>query len=126
LQVIASVATFFYYQIKSSSAGQFGKQLTSYTATKAPVVFNPAHYELPITFKIQMWISAHLSELVVCWLIGAAFLLLRFAAGWIFTERLRFNAHVVMDKEWRARFGVITAKMNISKSIEFRETARIY
>jgi uncharacterized coiled-coil protein SlyX len=78
-----------------------------------------------MTFKIQMWLSAHLYELVVCWLIGAAFLLLRFAAGWIFTERLRFNAHVVMDKEWRARFGVITAKMNISKSIEFRETAKI-
>jgi bla regulator protein BlaR1 len=125
LQVVASVVTFFYYQVKSSSIAQYGKQLTSYTAKKAPVIFNPAHYELPMTFKIQMWLSAHLYELVVCWLIGAAFLLLRFAAGWIFTERLRFNAHVVMDKEWRARFGVITAKMNISKSIEFRETAKI-
>ncbi|UON82092.1 M48 family metalloprotease [Dyadobacter chenwenxiniae] len=30
-----------------------------------------------------------------------------------------------MDKEWRARFGVMTAKMNITQSVEFRETAKI-
>jgi beta-lactamase regulating signal transducer with metallopeptidase domain len=72
-----------------------------------------------------MWLTTHLHELVICWLIGSGILLLRFAGGWIFTERLRINAKIVMDKEWRARFGVIIAKMNISKSVEFRETAKV-
>jgi predicted nucleic acid-binding Zn-ribbon protein len=31
----------------------------------------------------------------------------------------------VIDKEWRARFGILTAKLNISQSVEFRETTQI-
>lgn len=122
-QVLASTATFTLYNLKSvpvaavrntNSAFQFARTtLTSPTS------------ELPLSFKMQMWLSTHLNELVICWLIGAAFLLLRFAGGWIFTERLRLNAKIVMDREWRARFGVITAKMNITQSVEFRESAKI-
>lgn len=51
--------------------------------------------------------------------------MLRFAGGWIYTEHLRSRARIVMDKEWRVRFGMLTAKLNISQNVEFRETARI-
>ncbi len=123
-QVFISAATFVYYYLKLAAISiPAAKPLSSYVPTS--VTLENIKYELPVSFKLQMWLSAHISELVICWLIGAAFLLLRFAGGWIFTERLRTTAKVVMDKEWRARFGVLTARMNISQAIEFKETARI-
>lgn len=123
-QVFISAATFVYYYFKLAAISiPAAKPISSYVPTS--VTLENIKYELPVSFKLQMWLSAHISELVICWLIGAAFLLLRFAGGWIFTERLRTNAKIVMDKEWRARFGVLTARMNISQAIEFKETARI-
>lgn len=124
-QVIASVGTFIYYYPKTTSAVTNVKTLARYTALSASRTWAEVSKDLPLTFKVQMWLTAHLHELVICWLIGSGILLLRFAGGWIFTERLRINAKIVMDKEWRARFGVIIAKMNISKSVEFRETAKV-
>ena len=124
-QVVASVGTFIYYYPKTTSAVSNVKALARYTALSASRTWAEVSRDLPLTFKVQMWLTAHLHELVICWLIGSGILLLRFAGGWIFTERLRINAKIVMDKEWRARFGVITAKMNISKAVEFRETAKV-
>ncbi|MGG7666128.1 M56 family metallopeptidase [Dyadobacter sp. BHUBP1] len=124
-QVIASVGTFIYYYSKTTSAVSNVKALARYTALSTSRTWAEVSRDLPITFKIQMWLTAHLHELVICWLIGSGILLLRFAGGWVFTERLRINAKIVMDKEWRARFGVIIAKMNISKAVEFRETAKV-
>lgn len=124
-QVVASVGTFIYYYPKTTSAISNAKALARYTALSASRTWAEVSRDLPITFKIQMWLTAHLHELVICWLIGSGILLLRFAGGWIFTERLRINAKIVMDKEWRARFGVIIAKMNISKAVEFRETTKV-
>ncbi|MCF2490623.1 M56 family metallopeptidase [Dyadobacter sp. CY347] len=128
-QVFVSVLTFIYYYFKATSAplagaATFAKSAGIMHLASSTVSF-ATNYKLPLSFKVQLWLSAHLNELVVCWLIGAAFLLLRFAGGWIFTERLRAKANIVMDREWRARFGVITAKMNITQSVEFRETAKI-
>ncbi|NIJ50908.1 M56 family metallopeptidase [Dyadobacter arcticus] len=125
LQVFMSIATFTYYQLKITAVIPSAKSAISLGRHSFMPVLNAARMQLPITVKIQLWLSAHLNELVICWLIGAAFLLLRFAGGWIFTERLRSNAKIVMDREWRARFGVIIAKMNISQSIEFRESAKV-
>lgn len=124
-QVIASVGTFIYYYPKTTSAITNVKTLARYTALSASRTWAEVSRDLPLTFKVQMWLTAHLHELVICWVIGSGILLLRFAGGWVFTERLRINAKIVMDKEWRARFGVIIAKMNISKSVEFRETAKV-
>ncbi|TLU97878.1 M56 family metallopeptidase [Dyadobacter luticola] len=126
LQALTSAATFIYYQFKATPAvGNAGKSLKNVSLQAVTPILNVVKNPLPMTLKIQFWLSAHLHELVVCWLIGAGFLLLRFLGGWIFTERLRLNAKIVMDREWRARFGVIIAKMNISKSIEFKESAKI-
>jgi bla regulator protein BlaR1 len=124
-QVIASVGTFIYYYPKTTSAITNVKTLARYTALSASRTWAEVSQDLPLTFKVQMWLTAHLHELVICWVIGSGILLLRFAGGWIFTERLRINAKIVMDREWRARFGVIIAKMDISKSVEFRETAKV-
>lgn len=124
-QIIASGITFGYYQSKSSPTLLTESLLKNSTALANTTAVKTFAYELPVTLKIQLWLSAHLYELVICWLIGACILLLRFVGGWLFTERLRMQAKIIMDKEWRARFGIITAKMNISQSVEFRETARI-
>lgn len=125
-QVIASAGTFIYYYPKTTTTAISSvKGLARYTTLSASRTWAEVSGDLPISFKIQMWLTAHLHELVICWLIGSGILLLRFAGGWIFTERLRLNAKVIMDKEWRARFGVIIAKMNISRAVEFRETAKV-
>ncbi|KQS25347.1 M56 family metallopeptidase [Dyadobacter sp. Leaf189] len=125
LQVATSVATFAYYY-RQFAASASVKTSAAVSAPSAGLnVAGPSAYELPFSLRMQLWLSAHLHELVICWLIGAGLLLMRFLGGWLFTERLRMSAAVVSDREWRARLGVILAKMNISKSVEFKETARI-
>lgn len=127
LQLITSIATFVYYQLsvqaKNLSVNNFSSISTP--VRNIPLNWQKVDYNLSMATKIQIWLNLHIYELVVCWLIGAAFLMLRFAGGWIYTERLCSSARIVMDKEWRVRFGVLTAKLNISQSVEFRETAKI-
>ncbi|CAG5073655.1 hypothetical protein DYBT9623_04849 [Dyadobacter sp. CECT 9623] len=123
-QVVASIITFFYYHSKYSSPLPGLSNTVSLNKSNLNSLAQSG-YEFPISLKIQFWLTSHLHELVVCWVIGAAMLLIRFLGGWLFTEKLRAQARVVMDKEWRARLGVIVAKMNIAKSVDFKETSKI-
>jgi bla regulator protein BlaR1 len=122
LQVIASLATFSFYYLNSSE-----KALATVVRSSTQVVtdWKTLTYEVSLTTKLQLWLTTHIQELVICWLIGAFVLILRFLGGWIYTEHLRHNSRLVMNKEWRARFGVLTAKLKIYQSIELKESAKI-
>lgn len=121
-QILASLATYLYY-------------LPTPTETLAlPVPFNTgatlagfahAAAPLPALLNMKLWLAAHLNELVVCWLIGVGVLLVRFAGGWLYLERLRFTSRPVKDAVWHTRFGILVAKMNLRRGVELRETARI-
>lgn len=121
-QVISSIVTFLYYYYNSTP-----KVLsTAFKNTAHNVAdWKTLTYELSLTSKVQLWLTAHIQELVICWLIGAAVLIVRFLGGWIYTEYLRHNARLVMNKEWRARFGVLTAKLKVYQSIELKESSKI-
>lgn len=121
-QVISSIVTFLYYYYNSTP-----KVLsTAFKNTAHNVAdWKTLTYELSLTSKVQLWLTAHIQELVICWLIGAAVLVVRFLGGWIYTEYLRHNARLVMNKEWRARFGVLTAKLKVYQSIELKESSKI-
>jgi len=122
LQVIFSAATYFYYYL--TTPVRSSQPLTT-SLTAVARSWQASSYNLSISAKVQIWLNSHLFELVVCWLIGTGLLMLRFAGAWIYTEYLRSKASIVMDKEWRTRFGTLTAKMNISQSVEFRQTTKI-
>ncbi|UON82093.1 hypothetical protein MUK70_23975 [Dyadobacter chenwenxiniae] len=81
-QVLVSVLTFSYYHFKATSAAIAGATVTGKSAEMLHLASSTANrainLKLSLSSKMQMWLSAHLNELVVCWLIGAAFLLLRF------------------------------------------------
>lgn len=127
LQMVSSLVTFFYYQLTAEVRNISVTHLNTLNVPvrNIPLNWQKIDYNLSMTTKMQIWLNMHIYELVICWLIGAALLMIRFAGGWIYTERLRSTARIVMDKEWRVRFGVLTTKLNISQSVEFRETARI-
>jgi len=121
-QTTSSLVTFFYYYSRSGS--QLSVNNTAIIAQKIPD-WKTLTYEVSITEKVQLWLSSHIQELVICWLIGAFVLALRFIGGWLYTEYLRYNASLVMNKEWRARFGILTAKLKIYQNIELKESAKI-
>jgi bla regulator protein BlaR1 len=121
MQAAGSVVTYLYYLAATSSVAY---QPLSHSLSTAKN-WQTINYNLSLMAKVQLWLNSHLSELVVCWLIGTAVLMLRFAGALFYTEHLRSNASIVMDKEWRVRFGVLAARMNFSQSIEFRQTAKI-
>ncbi len=124
LQVLMSAITFAYYYLASqvSLPANSGLLITQVASASN---WQNVGYELSMTQKIQFWLQMHINELVICWFIGAALLMLRFAGGWIYTQHLRTQAHLVMSKEWRTRFGILAAKLNISAAVEFRETTRV-
>ncbi|TDE13872.1 M56 family metallopeptidase [Dyadobacter psychrotolerans] len=122
LQVISSAATYLYYYL-TTPVRSYQPITTSLSAVTRN--WQTVNYDLSLTAKVQIWLNSHLFELVVCWIIGTGLLMLRFAGAWIYTEHLRSKASFVTDQEWRTRFGTLTAKMNISQSIEFRQTAKI-
>jgi len=121
-QVISSLVTFFYYYLNAAP-----KVLSTVLKNTAHNVadWKTLTYEISLTSKVQLWLATHIQELVICWLIGAAVLVARFLGGWIYTEYLRHNARLVMNKEWRARFGVLTAKLKVYQSIELKESSKI-
>ncbi|WP_159475377.1 M56 family metallopeptidase [Dyadobacter sp. 3J3] len=121
-QVISSIVTFLYYYFNTTP-----KVLsTAFKNTAHNVAdWKTLTYDLSMTSKVQLWLSTHIQELVICWLIGAAVLVVRFLGGWIYTEYLRHNSRLVMNKEWRARFGVLTAKLKVYQSIELKESSKI-
>jgi bla regulator protein blaR1 len=122
-QLLASLATYVYYLPAAAAPS-----VASPSGAMAPVAaFTPygVPATLPLLLRAQLWITAHLSELVVCWLIGVGLLLLRFAGGWLYLERLRYTSRPVTDRTWTTRFGVLVARLDVSQSVEFRETARI-
>ncbi|GLU56326.1 hypothetical protein Dfri01_57870 [Dyadobacter frigoris] len=121
-QVISSLVTFSYYYFNATP-----KILSTALKTTTGNVadWKTLTYELSLTSKVQLWLTAHIQELVICWLIGAAVLVVRFLGGWIYTEYLRHNSRLVMNKEWRARFGVLTAKLKVYQSIELKESSKI-
>ena len=122
IQVISSFVTFFYYYFNATPK-VFSSALKQTASNVAD--WKTLTYELSLTSKVQLWLATHIQELVICWLIGAAVLVARFLGGWIYTEYLRHNARLVMNKEWRARFGVLTAKLKVYQSIELKESSKI-
>lgn len=123
-QFLASVATFWYNLIRltgpeSILAVQPGGPFS------AGKPLQEMDYNVALGTKVQLWLQAHIQELVICWLIGSSVLLLRFAGGWLYAELLRSKATMITDKNWRTRFAVLSAKLNIAKNIEFCETSRI-
>lgn len=125
LQVVTSAATFTYYNSTFKSQKSYQSSAKFTPTLSSPINIQQISYELSATAKTRIWLNMHLQELVVCWFIGAALLMLRFMGGWFYTERLRSRATIVMDKQWRSRFGILAARLNITKSIEFRETTKI-
>ena len=121
-QLISSILTFFYYYFNATP-----KVLSTALRNTAHNVadWKTLTYELSLTSKVQLWLTTHIHELVICWLIGAAVLVIRFLGGWIYTEYLRHNSRLVMNKEWRVRFGVLTAKLKVYQSIELKESSKI-
>lgn len=124
LQVLASVFTFVYYYKEAAKAT--GLAVTANNAQNLQAVnWQNTAYKLSLGAKMQIWLQMHISELVICWLIGTALLLIRFAAGWVYTERLRNQSQTISGKEWRTRFGLLAARLNVSVAVEFRENARV-
>jgi bla regulator protein blaR1 len=123
-QILASLATYLYY-LPSSIETTAISTLAPYTSTATLTEYSGPVAPLPTLAAIQLWLAAHLNELVICWFIGVGILLLRFAGSWLYLQRLRFASRPVKDQVWHTRFGVLVAKLNIGRSVELRETARI-
>ena len=123
-QILASVATYIYY-LPSALEKSTTTLFTNYQFVGTSAGVNSPASPLPVLLQMQLWLAMHLNELVICWLIGVGVLLLRFAGGWIYLERLRFGSRPVRDGGWQTRFGVLVARLDIGRAVELRETARI-
>ncbi|GAB2795188.1 hypothetical protein GCM10027275_45380 [Rhabdobacter roseus] len=126
-QVLASLGTFAYYWLSRPAALPVGTSPTTGGTSAVALVqaWQQVYQQQTFLERVQLWLSTHLPELVVCWLVGAGLLLLRFVGSWVYLEVLRSRARLVMDQEWRTRFGLLTAKLNITQSVELRQTARV-
>jgi len=123
LQVAASTGTYLYYYLTAPVRSY--QPLSTSSLLLVTQNLQTVPYAPSTMLQAQLWLNAHLFELVLCWFVGTALLTLRFAGAWIYAEYLRSKASIVMDQEWRTRFGMLTARMNISKSIEFRHTTKV-
>ncbi|WP_247237059.1 M56 family metallopeptidase [Telluribacter sp. SYSU D00476] len=123
-QVVGSLATLAYYlQDAKATATAAGATAIATTGAASALLWRPV--ELSLASQVRLWVNTHLTELVVCWLIGAGLLMLRFMGSWLYVEYLRSGAVPVADREWRNRFSILTARLNITQSIELCESTRI-
>ncbi len=122
-QIVASMATYIYYI--PSSIQKIPATLPETLASVATYTGYTAPASLPLLLRVQLWLTLHLNDLVVCWMVGVGLLLLRFVGGWAYLERLRYTSRRVKDTNWNTRFGLLVARLNVSQSVDFRESARI-
>ena len=126
LQVLVSIGTFLFYKLTETPATvRASLSFTSPISTAATLPVRDIHQTVSFGKMVNLWISGHISELVICWLIGASLLMIRFAGAWVYTRILRSQSSPVKDRTWLVRFGVLVAKLNISQSVELRETAKV-
>lgn len=124
VQILASLVTYFYYLPTSIESLTASSPIT-YNQGATLAGFGYATTPVPTLLKMQLWLTNHLTELVVGWFIGVGILLVRLAGGWLYLEKLRFTSRPIKDPVWHTRFAVLAAKLNLGGGVELRETARI-
>ncbi len=89
--------------------------------------FHPASRELNWTTaaeNIQQTIGDHLTLIVFCWALGAAFFALRWAGGLAGTYALRSaSRYTLLEEKWQARMRVFQERLGYSPVVRLAESA---
>ncbi len=124
-QVIVSAATFaWYYQPALQMVRSSAKTVVA-TAVSAPAVWPLVSRSLPWQLQTQLFLETHLTQIVVCWLIGVAVFLVRLAGGWLYVQRLRTTALQPADGYWQPMLARLSDRLAIRQSVQVLESAQV-
>lgn len=78
---------------------------------------------IPAFFK--QYFNRHLPLLVTVWMLGILVLILRFAGGFIYNQRVKVHNTHPLSKNWQARLKNISHGLGIQKSVQLVESALV-
>ncbi|TDB59109.1 M56 family metallopeptidase [Arundinibacter roseus] len=121
-QVLASIATFMYYQAAFRPSQKVFSSTLRMQALPENALLSTTSASVSFSMQVQLWLSIHMQELVVCWFIGVAVLLVRFLGGWLYLERLRLASSRIQDNGWNLRFRDLMNRLRIQQTVDLRES----
>jgi len=117
--LLSTISSFLYFYI--SSAGQFNtEQVTAFTT----VAFSTQLIETG-TFSLESFLIKYQSSIAALWLCGTILLLVKFMTGILNIFHLKQSAIPTSDKRLNYLTNTISAKLNISRIIQVKESALI-
>ncbi len=119
LSLGASIVCFMYFYF--SSAVQFA---SSDIGTIQTVNFSAQLYESG-TFSLENFLIQNQASIAALWLCGTLLLLIKFVSGILNVASLKYSAFETTDKRLSYLANTISAKLNIQKLVEIKESALI-
>ena len=123
-QVLVSVGTFAWVY-KPAMAVSTPAALTTIPTNTEPMPWQLLTPPMPWPVQAQQFLTAHLSEFVLIYLIGVAVFALRLAGGWLYLQRLSRTAVQPVSKQLITVTESLRKAMQIGSVVRLRESARV-
>ncbi len=123
LVLVSAVSTFIWYY---AAAGQETVFITEHVLANEVMV--GASEPLALSNFAQMcvnYFNTHLPIIVMIWLVGVAFFVLRLLGGLVYVNRLKHYRTQAIPAKWQNRLALITKRIPVKKTITILESAVI-
>lgn len=124
-QVILSVITFIGYYHPLLPAAPLAAKTTLTTVASAPVLWPMVSRPLPWYVQVQHFLDSHLTEIVLCWLIGVAVFLVRLVGGWLYVQRLKTTAVKPADAYWQHNLARLSSRLALRQPVRVMESMQV-
>jgi bla regulator protein BlaR1 len=108
-------------------AGAAGSNLFGITGTVGTVEAGTPGMETNSTISVifQNYFNRHLPLIVTVWMLGVLVLVLRFAGGFIYNQRLKVHRTRPISTHWQNRLEALCRKIGVDRAVRFVESASI-
>lgn len=81
---------------------------------------NPAFSE-----TVSQYVGQHSPLIVLAWMAGMLVLMLRFAGGLVYVQRMKRHQTVVVPQDWQIKASVLSRKIGLRRSVQVFESALV-
>ena len=122
---IAFVMTFTWTAVhKFETASTAGLDMAKVRNLFLPGILSPTA-TADFMERLDSWLEAHTSIVVLCWLLGFAVSLFRLLGGMYYLHRLRRNSSSSAVGRFQEKIGIMARQLGLQRSIELLESALI-
>ncbi len=124
-QVLASTITFALYYQPASAVSSLPAPTPATGSLQR--VWLSVVAEAPLSWQqaVRLWLDAHLTDVVLLWLVGVAVFGLRLLGGWAYVQRLKTTATQPASTLLINTMNRLAGELNLRRVVQLRESVRV-